>query len=114
MTTNVNGLEDLLCPNGEPASPGRVLCDPYPESIIRDRIAGYDALEVHPVRSNPQPDGSTWCQPCAAHEADIWSVYARLAEGGSDCIGDFETEALAVAYARAFSAKCSLPIACGG
>jgi hypothetical protein len=65
MTTNVNGLEGLLCPNGAPPSAARVLYDPYPESIIRD------------------------------------------------CIGDFQTEALAVAYARAFSEKCSLPIAYG-
>ena len=97
-----------------PSSSDRVLCEPYPESIIRDRLASYDALEVHPVRTNPQPDGSTWRERCAAHEADIWSVYAHLAEGGVDCIGDFETEALALAYARAWSAKCSLPIACGG
>jgi hypothetical protein len=85
-----------------------IVCEAF--SDLMANLADYDALEVHPVEVNAEPDGSTWCQVCSAEEADIWSVYAHLPVGEVMCVGDFETQALANAYADALSGKLGLPV----
>ena len=42
------------------------------------------------------PADQTWCEP---HEAEFWSVFGHLIEGGLECFEDFATEAEAQAFA---------------
>lgn len=64
-------------------------------------IPHFDGLEVHPVRDYHQSGEQTWCEPCEPHEAQFWSVYGHLSEGGVECIEDFETEEQAQSFAAA-------------
>jgi hypothetical protein len=61
-----------------------------------DRLLECDALEIHPVQE--RADRS--CEPCTPEEADFWSVYGHLTEGGVLCLEDFTTEAKARAFAE--------------
>lgn len=89
-----------------------VLCDAYKER--QQFEAGlFDGLEIQPIASYEQEDGTTWCEPCSPEEAEFWSAYGHLKEGGVFCIGDFATESLARAYAEAVSAAWGLPIIFG-
>jgi hypothetical protein len=82
-----------------------------PSSDLMTNLSEYDALEVSGVRNlNEDTDDETCCEPCADHEAEFWSVYAHYVDGGVMCIGDFETSALANAYADALSGKLNLPV----
>ncbi|MCB1094686.1 MAG: hypothetical protein KDN22_03810 [Verrucomicrobiae bacterium] len=40
-----------------------------------------------------------WCEQCKPEEADLWSVFGHLVEGGLECFGDFPTEAEATSFA---------------
>jgi len=76
-----------------------------------ENLADYDALEVSGVENlNDGADGTTYCEACSDDRADFWSVYAHCVTGGVICIGDFETPALANAYADALSGKLGLPV----
>jgi hypothetical protein len=86
-----------------------VFCDPYNEKAAF--LAGeFVGLTIDPVTSNEQPDGSTECRRCDPAEAEFWSVYGCVPEGGSLCLGDFATAALAYAYAEAVSAAWGIPL----
>lgn len=86
-----------------------ILCDAY--SDLMENLADYDALEVSGVANlNDGDDDTTYCEPCSDDVADFWSVYAHCLAGGVICIGDFETPALANAYADALSRKLDLPV----
>lgn len=73
---------------------------------MRD-IKLYNAVEVHPVRDTSKderhqgriPADQTWCEPCEPHEAEFWSVFSHLIEGGLECFEDFATEVEAEAFA---------------
>jgi hypothetical protein len=85
-----------------------VLCSAY--SDLMTDLVEYDALEVSAVAQEELTDGSSICEICPEEEADFWSVYAHCIKGGVICIGDFETRALAEAYADALSAKLRMPV----
>jgi hypothetical protein len=86
-----------------------ILCDAY--SDLMENLADYDALEVSGVSNiGTGADGTTYCEPCSDNVAEFWSVYAHCVAGGVICIGDFETPALANAYADALSGKLGLPV----
>lgn len=64
-------------------------------------IQTFDAIEVHPV-CNVGQDGQTgtlYCEVCTPEEADFWSVYGHLKEGGVDCLEDFPTQEEAETFA---------------
>ena len=65
-------------------------------------IRRFDGLEIHPVRDlkADDPGDETWCEPCEPEEAQFWSVYGHLVEGGVECFEDFPTEAEARAFAE--------------
>jgi len=64
-------------------------------------IRKFDGLEIHPVQEfTDQNDGSRYCEQCEPSEAQFWSVYGHLKEGGVLCIEDFATEAEGRAFAR--------------
>jgi hypothetical protein len=65
------------------------------------RILEFGGLELHPVREcTDADDGFKTCEQCAPVNADFWSVYGRLLEGGVLCFEDFKTEAAARAFAE--------------
>lgn len=60
-----------------------------------------DGLEIHPVRElTDEDDGSSYCEQCEPHEAQFWSVYGHLKEGGVLCLEDFPSETEARAFAQ--------------
>lgn len=63
------------------------------------RLSDYDGLEIHPVRDYDKSGDQTWCEVCEPHEAEFWSVYGHLIEGGVECLEDFETEGQADLFA---------------
>lgn len=69
----------------------------YPAACIH----AFDGLEIHPVRElTDETDGTRYCEQCTPQEAQFWSVYGHLREGGVLCLEDFETEAAARRYAH--------------
>ena len=67
---------------------------------MRD-IHSFDGLEIHPVRELiDEDDGSSYCEQCEPHEAQFWSVYGHLIEGGVLCFEDFPSQAAARAFAE--------------
>jgi hypothetical protein len=78
----------------------------YAETIIDDP-ANYDALEIQGVSETPDTfgmPGETICEVDNDHP-NFFSVYAHLAEGGVECIGDFATVADARTYAAQIVAQ---------
>lgn len=68
--------------------------------------ADYDATEVHPCCEWAEDNGTdTYVETCDPAEADFWSAYVHLKEGGVECVGDFDTEADARAYANRIQAE---------
>jgi hypothetical protein len=60
-----------------------------------------ELLEIHPVQERADTDdGFSYCEQCTPEEADFWSVYGHLREGGVLCLEDFTTEAEARAFAE--------------
>ena len=80
--------------------------DRYAESIIGARHGDYDAVEIHGVRdlNSSIPDEGTCCEIDDANP-QFFSVYAHLKAGGVECIGDFQTHAMAIEYAKDVAAK---------
>lgn len=62
-------------------------------------IADCDGLELHPVREITD-GGVPYCEQCEPGEAQFWSVFGHLKEGGVVCFEDFETEAPARLFAE--------------
>lgn len=54
----------------------------------------FNAIEIHPCRLIDQNS----IEQCEDHQADFWSVYIHLSEGGLECIADFSTEELAIQF----------------
>jgi len=72
----------------------------------------YDALEVHAVKDLNADDpcrDDTYCEVCQRSEADFFSVYGHLKEGGVECLFDFPTELEAVAKGEELSEEHCLP-----
>jgi hypothetical protein len=68
---------------------------------LRYALSDYDGLEVAPCRNTlPEdcPEGTCY-ERCTREEAEIWSVYGRIPEGGVECLDDFRTEECATAWA---------------
>jgi hypothetical protein len=67
-------------------------------------FASFDGLEVAPCRDEMDPDAPEELGPCyeqcTREQAEIWSVYGHIPEGGVECLEDFEDEAAALAFAR--------------
>lgn len=62
-------------------------------------ISSFDGLEIHPVRE-VREEAEAYCEQCEPHEAQFWSVYGHLKEGGVLCLEDFESEAQARDFAN--------------
>lgn len=65
---------------------------------LAEELANADGLEVAPVRDI---DGES-CERCdgESEDADFFSVYVHLREGGASCIADRPTYDEALAYAE--------------
>ncbi len=88
-----------------------VLNDRYGDTIIGERHAEYDALQIHGVRDlnlPGNPEGS--CCEVDNENPQFFSVYAHMKEGGVECVGDFATRALAEAYAKELATQYNWPI----
>ncbi len=65
-------------------------------------IQKYDGLEISPVREfKDAASNQTHCERCQPEEADFWSIFGHLTEGGAEYFEDFGCEE----DARAFAAK---------
>lgn len=76
----------------------------YAESIIGDHASEYDATEVMPVVYLPECDAYEVCDRNDPYFA-MWSTYVHCVAGGVECVGDFETEADALEYAKELDEK---------
>ena len=66
-----------------------------------ETIHGYDGLELAPVAEYEDKDGFKFCERVDdPREAQFWSVYGHLPEGGVECLEDFPTEQEATAFAE--------------
>jgi len=70
----------------------------------------YDAIEIQAVRMEIGHDGKTICFPCRPDEADLWSIYAHLKEGGVEWLCDRETKVHALAGGYALATMWRLPV----
>ena len=83
-----------------------ILNDRYGDSIIGERHAEYDGIEIQGVRDCNLPgDPQGTCCEVDNQNPQFFSVYAHLKEGGVECVGDFATHTLADAYAKELAAK---------
>lgn len=88
-----------------------VLNDRYGATIVGERHAEYDALEIQGVRDSNlpgDPEGS--CCEVDNENPQFISVYVHLKKGGVECVGDFATHALAEAYAKELAVQYHWPI----
>lgn len=53
----------------------------------------YDNYEISPCTRTEESDspGKFHYEVCEPHEADVWTLYGHLPEGGVEAIGDFAT-----------------------
>ena len=66
-----------------------------------ETIHGYDGLELAPVAEYEDKDGIKYCERMDhPKDAQFWSVYGHLPEGGVECFEDFKTEQEASAFAE--------------
>lgn len=64
----------------------------------------YDATEITPCAIDfydPDDPKKQSVEPCEPEDADMWSVYLHLKEGGVECIADCATEEDAIFVAQA-------------
>ncbi len=61
--------------------------------------AHYDAVEVQGC-ADVGPSDDPIIEVVDAEQAQFWSAYVHLKEGGVECVGDFDTKAEAIAYAN--------------
>jgi len=65
------------------------------------KIRAFDGLEIHPCQIvGRDPDGTLYWEQCNDEEAEVWSVYGHLLEGGIDCLEDYQTYAEAKTFAE--------------
>lgn len=90
---------------------GRPLHGGYSDEILKtpDDIALYDTVEVNPITTWTDADGTINCETVDADNSqapiDFWSAYLRQKEGGVECMGDFPTQAEASDYAARVARK---------
>jgi len=54
----------------------------------------FDALEIDCCASEILPDGSTWTECAPLHQAEFFTVFGHLKEGGCEAITDVSTRKL--------------------
>lgn len=69
--------------------------DFHPNSELKQ----WDNIEIHPCKVYKENDKEFWEQ-CEENEAQFYSVYIHLIDGGLQCIADFTTKELAERFAR--------------
>jgi hypothetical protein len=74
------------------------------DNIIEEH-SHIDAFEVHPVKKIEEYDCFEICED---EDADMWSVYQHLTEGGIECIADFETEKDALSFQKILEIACKM------
>ena len=62
--------------------------------IAQQTIEPFDDYEIHPCIELHE-NGHTWVEQCEEHEAQMWSVFGHIPNGGVECIGDFKSRKLA-------------------
>ena len=66
-----------------------------------ETIHSYDGLELAPVAEYEDKDGVKYCERVDdPSDAQFWSVYGHLPEGGVQCLEDYDTEQEASAFAE--------------
>lgn len=66
-----------------------------------ETIHNYDGLELSPVAEYEDKQGDKFCERVDdPNEAQFWSVYGHLREGGVECLEDFYTEQEAAEFAN--------------
>lgn len=91
------------------------LNDRYFEEVVGDKVDLYDGIEIQGVREHHHPDdvNDTFIET-DNENPQFFSVYVHLkptpTDGGTACVGDFETHAAAVAYADELAKKHGWPV----
>ena len=67
--------------------------------LYPDDIQHFDGFEYHPCTLHYIGDQEI-VEQCEPEEAEFWSVYVRLIEGGLSCIADFDTEQECIEFIR--------------
>lgn len=89
-----------------PSAVGIAFCNPpkepmdkrYAETVI-DNPQRFNSIEVHDMYRFLDRDGAEQYETANdPHEADMYSVYAHLKDGGIDCCGDFNLREAALSY----------------
>lgn len=66
-----------------------------------ETIQTYDGLELSAVAEYEDKDGTKYCERVDdPQEAQFWSVYGHLPEGGVECLEDFDKEQEASDFAN--------------
>ena len=68
----------------------------------------FDALEIDCCASKILSQGSTWTERVPLHEAEFFTVFGHLKEGGCEAITDVSTRKLAKSIAELFSNKIGI------
>lgn len=59
----------------------------------------FDGFEIHPCKEYKAPSGARFIEQIdEGEQADMWSVYVHLKEGGLSCIADLDTEQQALDF----------------
>lgn len=72
----------------------------YPEVFFHLQTQIIDDFEISPVVCAEIDKGHQYWDVCEPHEADMWSVYVHIKEGGRQCIADCENEITAEQLAK--------------
>ncbi|MFI0460266.1 MAG: hypothetical protein ACH254_21990, partial [Candidatus Thiodiazotropha endolucinida] len=68
-------------------------------------IQSYDGLELAPVAEYEDKEGCKFCERVDdPKDAQLWSVFGHLTEGGVECLEDFPTEREAIDFANSLLA----------
>ena len=80
--------------------------DRFADTIIGERHADYDGIEIHGVRNIfDENDSRGTCIEVDDGNPEFFSVYAHLRSGGVECVGDMGTLDLAEKYATELQKK---------
>jgi hypothetical protein len=68
----------------------------------------FDAIEIDCCSSELSSTGSTWAERVPVHEAEFFTVFGHLKEGGCEAITDVSTRKLANCIATIFREKSGM------
>lgn len=112
----MNNILQLPTPAGANPQPGATaeppceIFDRYADAVIGCFAHHYDTVEVHGVRNHATGIDNGTCYEVDNIAPTSFSVYARLKDGGLDCVGDFSNSEDAVHYGTEVGGMYGWPV----